>query len=159
MPPAAFETTLIIAKPDAVQRGLVGEVVGRLEAKGLQLAGMKLMTVPRKLAEQHYAEHAGKGFFDGLIDFFTSAPVVVMAVRGVESIAVCRTLIGATNGRKAAPGTIRGDLGLSGGHNLIHGSDSAESAERELSLWFADGEIVDYTASSRGDVYDPSDLS
>ena len=159
MPPAAFETTLIIAKPDAVQRGLVGEVVGRLEAKGLQLAGMKMMNVPRKLAEQHYAEHQGKGFFDGLIDFFTSAPVVVMAVRGVEAIAVCRTLIGATNGRRADPGTIRGDLGLSGGHNLIHGSDSAESAERELSLWFADGEILDYTASSEADVYDPSDLS
>ena len=159
MPPAAFETTLIIAKPDALQRGLVGEVVGRLEAKGLQLAGMKLMSVPRKLAEQHYAEHEGKPFFESLIGFFTSAPVVVMAVRGVEAITVCRTLIGATNGRKAAPGTIRGDLGLSGGHNLIHGSDSAESAARELSLWFADGEVVDYEASSQADVYDPSDLS
>ena len=159
MPPATFETTLIIAKPDAVQRGLVGEVIGRLEAKGLQLAAMKLLSVPEQLAKQHYAEHEGKPFFEGLIDFFTSAPVVVMAVRGVEAIAVCRTLIGATNGRKAAPGTIRGDLGLSGGHNLIHGSDSAESAKRELSLWFADGEVIDYEASAQGDVYDPSDLS
>ena len=157
--PAAFETTLIIAKPDAVQRGLVGEIVGRLERKGLQVAGVKMMKVPEKLAKQHYAEHEGKPFFEGLIGFFTSAPVVVMAVRGVEAIAVCRTLIGATNGRKAAPGTIRGDLGLSGGHNLIHGSDSSESAERELSLWFADGEVIDFEASTRGDVYDPSDLS
>ncbi len=152
------ETTLIILKPDAVQRGLMGEVLGRFEAKGLTVVGGKFLQVPKAQAEKHYAEHAGKGFYDGLISFFTSSPVMVLAFRGVNAIAVCRTLIGATNGQKADPGTIRGDLGMSGGFNLIHGSDSAESAQRELALWFGDGELVDYTPSRQAWVYDPSDL-
>lgn len=152
-----METTLIFCKPDAVQRGLTGHIVARFEAKGLQLVGMKLMMVPEDLAKKHYAEHEGKPFYDGLIKFVTSSPVVVMAIRGVNAVAVCRNLIGATNGQKAAPGTIRGDLGMSGGFNLIHGSDSPESAERELALWFPEG-VVDYARSADQWVYDPSDL-
>lgn len=154
----AMETTLIILKPDAVQRGLMGQVLGRFETKGLTVVGGKFLQVPKAQAEKHYAEHAGKGFYDGLIAFFTSSPVLVLAIRGNNAIAVCRTLIGATNGQKADPGTIRGDFGMSGGFNLIHGSDSAESAERELKLWFADGELVDYTPGRESWVYDPSDL-
>jgi len=119
---------------------------------------MKLMNVPRATAEQHYAEHAGKPFYDGLLNFVTSSPVLVLAIRGVNAIAVCRNLIGATNGQKAAPGTIRGDYGMSGGNNLVHGSDSPESAERELKLWFGEGGIVDIDKTQNQWVYDPSDL-
>ncbi len=153
-----METTLLFLKPDAVQRGLVGPIVSRFEAKGLTFVGMKLVSVPRDLAEQHYAEHQGKPFYDGLIQFVTSSPVLVLAVRGVNAIAVCRKLIGATNGQKAEPGTIRGDFGLSGGYNLIHGSDSPESAERELKLWFGDGELCEVDKTLNQWVYDPSDL-
>lgn len=152
-----METTLIFCKPDAVQRGLAGLIVGRFEAKGLQLVGMKLMMVPADLAKKHYAEHAGKPFYDGLIKFVTSSPVLVMAIRGVNAVAVCRNLIGATNGQKAAPGTIRGDFGMSGGYNMIHGSDSPESAARELALWFPEG-VVEYQRNADQWVYDPSDL-
>ena len=127
---APMETTLIILKPDAVQRGLMGTILARFESKGLRIVACKLMTVPDAMARKHYAEHEGKGFFEGLIEFFTSGPVLVLAVRGVEAIPVCRKLIGATNGRKAEPGTIRGDLGMSGGYNLIHGSDSRESGSK-----------------------------
>ena len=153
-----METTLILLKPDAIQRGLVGSIISRFEAKGLEIAAAKLMIVPRDLAERHYAEHKGKPFYDGLIRFIISAPVLAMAVRGVGAIAVCRKLIGATHGAKADPGTIRGDLGLSGGFNLIHGSDSPESAKRELDLWFRPDDIVDYKLTQRQWVYDPSDL-
>lgn len=153
-----METTLIILKPDAVQRGLVGHVLARFEAKGLRLVAMKMMHVPEKLAQTHYAEHQGKPFYPGLIKFITSSPVVVLAVRGVEAIAVCRNLIGATNGRKAAPGSIRGDLGMSAGFNLIHGSDSRESAERELTLWFEKSELLDYQPTREAWTYDSSDL-
>lgn len=153
-----METTLLILKPDAVQRGLVGLILERLERKGLRLAAMKLIMVRRELAEKHYAEHRGKPFYDGLIRFVTSSPVVVLAVRGLEAVTVCRKLIGATNGRKAEPGTIRGDFGLSGGFNLIHGSDSLESAARELALWFNPDELIDAPRTSEQWVYDPSDL-
>ena len=153
-----METTLLFLKPDTVQRGLMGQIIGRIEAKGLTLVGMKLMDVPRDLAEKHYAEHQGKPFFDGLLGFVTCSPVLVMAVRGVNAIAVCRNLIGATNGQKAAPGTIRGDYGMSGGNNLIHGSDGPESATRELALWFGEGGICDYDRTVNQWVYDPSDL-
>jgi nucleoside-diphosphate kinase len=153
-----METTLIILKPDAVQRGIVGELLSRFERKGLQIAAMKMMSVPEDLAQTHYGEHEGKPFFAGLIRFVTSSPVIVLAVRGVNAIAVCRKLIGATNGQKAEPGTIRGDFGMSGGYNMIHGSDSPESAERELKLWFDDGEIVDYKLTRDQWTYDPSDL-
>ncbi|MEM7625285.1 MAG: nucleoside-diphosphate kinase [Planctomycetota bacterium] len=153
-----METTLIFLKPDAVQRGLIGPIVSRFENKGLTFVGMKLMNVPRDLAEKHYAEHAGKPFYDGLIAFVTSSPVLVMAIRGVNAIAVCRTLIGATNGQKADPGTIRGDFGMSGGYNMIHGSDSPESAQRELALWFQDGEFATIDKTLDQWVYDPGDL-
>jgi len=153
-----METTLIILKPDAVQRGLAGEILNRFERKGLQLVAMKMTMVPKDLAETHYAEHKGKPFYPGLIEFITSSPVIVLAVRGVEAISVCRKLIGATNGRKAEPGSIRGDFGMSGGYNMIHGSDSPESAERELKLWFPDG-VIAYDRTGDQWSYDPSDLS
>lgn len=153
-----MQTTLLFLKPDAVQRGLMGEVLGRLERKGLTVVGAKMMMVPRDVAEQHYAEHKDKPFFEGLLGFVTSSPVLVLAVKGVNAIAVCRNLIGATNGQKADAGTIRGDFGMSGGNNLIHGSDSEESAERELKLWFKAGELCDYDRTVNQWVYDPSDL-
>jgi nucleoside-diphosphate kinase len=140
-----MQTTLIILKPDAVQRGLMGQVLARFEAKGLQIVGAKFITVPRAIAQQHYVEHAAKPFFESLISFITSTPVLVLAVRGREAVAVCRTLIGSTDGAAAAPGTIRGDFGISKSNNLVHGSDSPASAERELALWFAPGEITDWT--------------
>ncbi len=153
-----MQTSLIILKPDAVQRGLAGQILNRFERKGLRVAGAKLMLVPRELAEKHYAEHQGKPFYAGLINFITSSPVLVLAIQGLEAIAVCRTLIGATNGRKADPGTIRGDLGMSGGFNLVHGSDSEASAERELALWFTDDELTDTPRTIEQWVYDPSDV-
>lgn len=149
-----METTLIILKPDAVQRGLMGRVISRFEDKGLQIAGAKLMQVERELAEKHYAEHEGKPFYPGLIEFITSTPVLVLAVRGPEAIAVCRKMLGKTKGTEAEPGTIRGDFGVSPGFNLAHGSDSAESAARELALWFGPGEVVDYQMSVSQWVYE-----
>ncbi|QDU71245.1 nucleoside-diphosphate kinase [Mucisphaera calidilacus] len=134
-----METTLIILKPDAVQRGLCGDILHRFERKGLTIVAMNMMLISKEQAEKHYEEHKGKPFFDGLIRFVTSSPVIVLAVRGQNAIMVCRKLIGATNSQMAEPGTIRGDLGMSGSNNLVHGSDSPESAERELNLWFPDG--------------------
>lgn len=153
-----MQTSLIILKPDAIQRGLAGQILQRFERKGLRIAGAKLMLVPKDLAEKHYAEHHGKPFYDGLIKFVTSSPVMVLAIQGLEAIAVCRTLIGATNGRKADPGTIRGDFGMSGGFNLVHGSDSEASAERELALWFTQEELTDTQRTIEQWVYGPSDL-
>lgn len=152
------ETTLIILKPDCVQRGLMGAVLERFERKGLTVVGAKFLKVPQATAEAHYAEHREKPFFAGLINFVTSSPALVLAVRGANAISVCRNLIGATNGQKAAPGSIRGDFGMSGANNLVHGSDSPESAERELKLWFQPEEIVDYSPTCNQWVYDPSDL-
>ena len=139
-----MQTTLIILKPDAVQRGLMGRVIDRFETKGLQVVGAKFMRVATDVAKRHYAEHEGKPFFGSLIEFITSTPVMVLAIHGREAVAVCRKLIGATDGAAAEPGTIRGDLGISKSLNLVHGSDSAASAERELKLWFAPGEIVEW---------------
>ncbi|MEM9882257.1 MAG: nucleoside-diphosphate kinase [Planctomycetota bacterium] len=153
-----MQTTLIFLKPDAVQRGLIGPILARFERKGLTFVGMKLMNVPRGLAEKHYTEHEGKPFYPGLLDFVTSSPVLVLAIRGVNAVAVCRALIGATNGQKADPGTIRGDFGMSGGYNLVHGSDSPESAERELALWFTPDELVSIDKTTDRWAYDPSDL-
>lgn len=143
-----MQTTLIILKPDCVQRGLIGQVLARFECKGLKIVGGKFIQVSEVLAKKHYAEHEDKPFFDNLIQFITSAPVLVLAVRGPEAVGVCRTLIGKTDGKEAAPGTIRGDFGISKSTNLVHGSDSPESAERELALWFADAEIVDWDRSA-----------
>jgi nucleoside-diphosphate kinase len=131
-----MEQTLVLVKPDGVRRRLIGEIVHRIERKGLDVRAMKMMTVSRELAEEHYGEHREKPFFGELVDFITSGPVVAMTVEGEGAVSVVRTLMGATNPAKAAPGTIRGDLALDMGENLIHGSDSPESAERELGLFF-----------------------
>ncbi|HEY2057987.1 nucleoside-diphosphate kinase [Amycolatopsis sp. NBC_01480] len=133
------ERTLVLVKPDGVARGLVGEVVSRIERKGLKLAALELRTVERSLAEEHYAEHKERPFFGDLLEFITSAPVVALAVEGPRAIAAFRQLAGGTDPvEKATPGTLRGDFGLETQYNLVHGSDSPESAERELKLWFPD---------------------
>jgi nucleoside-diphosphate kinase len=134
-----------MVKPDGVQRGLVGEVISRLEKKGLKLVGLKLMNVTRETAERHYAAHREKPFFPGLIDFITSGPVVAMVWEGHRAIAVARSLMGATDPLNASPGTIRGDYGLDVGMNIVHGSDSLEAAEREIGIFFGEGGLVDYS--------------
>jgi nucleoside-diphosphate kinase len=131
-----MEETLVLVKGDGVRRRLVGEIIGRIEARGMDLGDMQLMDVSRELAEEHYAEHREKPFFDELVDFITSTPVVAIRVRGDGAIKAMRALMGATNPADAAPGTIRGDLALSMPDNLVHGSDSPESAQRELGLFF-----------------------
>uniref|UniRef100_A0A7C5VVY6 Nucleoside diphosphate kinase n=1 Tax=Thermomicrobium roseum TaxID=500 RepID=A0A7C5VVY6_THERO len=139
-----MERSLIIVKPDAVQRGLIGEVLRRLEQRGLRFVGLKLMQIDRKLAEQHYAEHRGKPFFEELLEFITSGPVVVGVVEGPRAIEVTRKTMGATDPAKAEPGTIRGDLALTIGQNVIHGSDSPEKAAYEIGLFFREDELVSY---------------
>jgi len=132
----AVERTLVLVKPDAVRRGLCGEIIARLERRGLALRGAKLVQVDQELAGAHYAEHRGKDFFAGLVSFITSGPTLALVVEGESAVSVVRATMGATDPAKAAPGTIRGDLGLSMPDNLVHGSDSPESAARELALWF-----------------------
>jgi nucleoside-diphosphate kinase len=134
----AVERTLVLIKPDAVQRGLAGDILARFERRGLELREARLVQVDRELAERHYAEHAEKPFFGELVEFITSAPTLALAIEGESAISVVRTTMGATNPTGAAPGTIRGDLALAMPNNLVHGSDSTESAERELQLWFSD---------------------
>lgn len=151
-----MERTLIILKPDAVQRGLVGEILTRFEKKGLQIVGMKFMTIPMNLAEAHYEPHKGKGFYPGLVKFMTSSPVLVLALAGKDAIAIARKMMGATFGSKAEPGTIRGDFGVSNSFNLIHGSDAPESAAKELTLWFKPEELVDWKPANQGWTYDLS---
>ena len=136
---SAMETTLVLCKPDALQRGLVGRILSRFEEKGLQLVGLKLMTMSRELAARHYAEHHGKGFYDGLVGFMTASPLVAVAVRGPQAVAVVRKLMGKTFGLEAEPGTLRGDFGCSKSFNLLHVSDAVESAARELALFFPEG--------------------
>ena len=139
-----MERTLVLVKPDGVQRSLVGEIIGRFERKGLKLAGLKLMHVDGELAERHYAVHAGKHFYAGLIDFITSGPVAALALEGPDAIATVRRMVGRTMPNEAEPGTIRGDLGISGLRNLIHASDAPETAVAELDLWFGADALVDY---------------
>jgi len=134
----AVERTLVLIKPDAVARGLAGEILGRFERRGLELRAARLLTVDRALAEQHYAEHTEKPFFGELVEFITSGPTLALALEGESAITVVRTTIGATNPTEAAPGSIRADLALAMPDNLVHGSDSPESAKRELELWFGD---------------------
>jgi nucleoside-diphosphate kinase len=134
----AVEKTLVLIKPDAVERGLAGEILARFERRGLAIRKARLLHVDRELAERHYAEHAEKPFFGELVSFITSAPTLALALEGESAIAVVRTTMGATNPTDATPGTIRGDLALAMPDNLVHGSDSPESAERELQLWFGD---------------------
>jgi nucleoside-diphosphate kinase len=131
-----MERTLVLVKPDGVRRGLVGEVIGRLERKGLRIAALRMLVVDDDLARRHYAEHVDKPFFGDLISFITSGPVVALAAEGTEAVSVVRTLMGVTDPRKAAPGTLRGDYGLEITENIVHGSDSAPSATRELALFF-----------------------
>jgi len=130
------ERTLVLCKPDAVERGLVGEVIGRIERKGLRIVALEMRLLERATAEQHYAEHNGKPFFGDLVAFITRSPLVAMVVEGPEAWKVVRTLMGATNPREAAPGTLRGDLAIELTENLVHGSDGPESAAREISLFF-----------------------
>lgn len=137
----AHQRTLILCKADAVARGLVGEIISRLERRGFTISALKMLKVPIELAKRHYAEHEGKAFFDGLVEYITGAPIVAMVVEGEDAVEACRTTIGATNPIKAAPGSIRGDYGQTIGRNLVHGSDSPESGEREVSLWFAPEEL------------------
>jgi nucleoside-diphosphate kinase len=139
-----MQRTLVLAKPDAVQRGLIGEIIGRFERKGLKVVGLRLLTVTREMAERHYAVHAGKHFYDGLVDFITSGPVAGIALEGPDASAVVRLMVGKTMPNEADPGTIRGDLGVSGLRNLIHASDAPETAEAELALWFEADALVDY---------------
>ena len=143
-----MERTLVLVKPDGVQRGLIGEVINRLERRGLKLVGMKLMQGDASLARQHYGEHVDRPFFGGLVDFITSSPVVAMAWEADNVVEAVRNTMGQTNPTTSPPGTIRGDLGLDIGRNLVHGSDSPESAERELALFFNSGELLDYARAN-----------
>ncbi len=139
-----MQRTLVIVKPDGVQRGLVGPILTRLESRGLKIVGLKLVQVSSDLAARHYAEHVGKPFYDGLLAYITSAPVVVACVEGTSAVQMVRNTVGATNPLNAVPGTIRGDLALDIGRNLIHASDAPDTADRELALWFNEGELVGY---------------
>lgn len=140
----ASQRSLILVKPDGVHRRLIGQVISRIENKGLSIVAMKMLQVTSELSRQHYAEHVEKPFYPQLEEFITAAPVVAMVVQGPEAVTVMRTIIGATNGREAAPGTIRGDFGCSRQMNMIHGSDSEESAAREIDIYFTADEICDY---------------
>ena len=139
-----MERTFVMLKPDAMQRGLAGQIISRFERRGLKIVAMKFMSVPRELAEKHYGEHVGKPFHESLLSFITSGPVLPMVLEGENAVEACRTMMGATDPQKSAPGTIRGDMGQMMSRNVIHGSDSPASAEREISLWFTDGELVDW---------------
>ncbi len=139
-----MERTFIIVKPDGVQRGLIGEIIRRFEQRGLRVVGLKFMQVDRALAEQHYAIHREKPFFKGLVEYIISAPVVAMVLEGTNAVAAARTTIGATKPTEAAAGSIRGDLGLEIGRNLVHGSDSIENGEKEIALWFKPAELVSW---------------
>ena len=151
-----METTLIILKPDAVQRGLMGQIISRFEEKGLQIVGARLMKISQELAATHYESHQGKPFYDGLVSFMTSSPVLVLAIRGVGAISICRKMMGATFGSNAEPGTIRGDFGVSNSFNLIHGSDSPEAATRELGLFFKSEDLLEWDRAAECWVYDLS---
>jgi nucleoside-diphosphate kinase len=139
-----MERTLVLIKPDAMQRGLAGEILARLERRGLRIVGLKLLQVDRILAERHYGEHVGKPFYDGLVSYITASPIIAAAFEGTGAVEAVRSTVGKTNPREAAPGTIRGDFGLEIGRNLIHASDSLESAARELSLFFEPAELTSY---------------
>lgn len=139
-----MQRTLIIIKPDAVQRGLIGKIINRFERRGLRLAGLKLIHIDEALAQRHYAIHEGKPFYDSLIEYITSSPVVVMILEGNDAIEIARRTMGATNPAKAAPGTIRADFGLEIGRNLVHGSDGKDTAQFEVSLFFDEEELLSY---------------
>jgi nucleoside-diphosphate kinase len=141
---ASAQRTLVILKPDAIQRGLVGPIVERFERRGLKIIAMRMIHIDRELAERHYGEHKGKPFFDGLVAYITSSPVIVAVFEGSSAITVVRTTMGATNAGEAAPGTIRGDFAVEIGRNLVHGSDSEESARKEIALYFRPEDVIEY---------------
>lgn len=143
-----MEQTFVAIKPDGVQRGVVGEVISRLERRGLKLVAIRLMQVDAELAGRHYAEHVNRPFFPSLVSFITSGPIVAMIWEAENGVALARQTMGATNPGEASPGTIRGDLGIDIGRNIVHGSDSVESAKREIGLFFGSGEVVEYTRSN-----------
>jgi nucleoside-diphosphate kinase len=149
-----MERTYLMIKPDGVQRGLMGEIIGRFEKKGLKIVGLKMIRISREMAEEHYAEHVGKPFFGPLVDYITSGPVLAMVVEGKDVIATAREMMGATNPLKAAPGTIRATYGMDVGRNIIHGSDSKTSAEREINLFFRPEELVDYARDTDKWIYE-----
>ena len=151
-----MEQTLIILKPDAVQRGLMGQIISRFEQKGLKIVGAKMMKITSELAEEHYSAHAAKPFYSSLVNFMTSSPVLILALEGVAAISICRSMMGATFGSQAAAGTIRGDFGVSNSFNLIHGSDSLDAAKKELNLFFNEGEVISWDRSIENWVYDLS---
>ena len=142
-----MERTLVLLKPDAVQRGLVGAVVSRLESRGLKIAAMKMLRMDRETAAVHYGEHVGKPFYDGLVEFITSGPLIAMVLEGENAVQLTRNTMGSTNPTDASPGTIRGDMAVDLGRNLIHGSDSLDTAEKEIEIFFSPEEIVDYPRS------------
>jgi len=143
-----------MVKPDGVQRGLISEVVSRFEKRGLKIVGMKMLQIPRELAEEHYGEHKGKPFFEALVGYITSSPVVAMVLEGKNAVAAARDMMGATDPQKANPGTIRGDFGLDIGRNVVHGSDSTASAEREINLFFKPEELVEYKLENERWIYE-----
>jgi len=149
-----LERTYVMVKPDGVQRGLVSEVISRFERRGLKLVGLKMLQIPRELAEEHYGEHKGKPFFDALVSYITSSPVVAMVLEGKNAVAAVRDMMGATDPQKAAPGTIRGEFGLDIGRNVVHGSDSPASAEREIGLFFKPEELVEYKLDMQRWIYE-----
>ncbi|KUP06576.1 nucleoside diphosphate kinase [Bacillus coahuilensis p1.1.43] len=148
-----MEQTFLMVKPDGVQRGYIGDIVSRFEKKGFQLVGAKLMTISSELAEEHYAEHKERPFFGELVEFITSGPVFAMVWQGENVIATARTMMGKTNPQEAAPGTIRGDFGISMGKNIIHGSDSPDSAKREIGLFFEEGNLYEYSKVTNEWIY------
>ena len=154
-----MERTLIIAKPDALQRGLVGQIIGRLEQKGLKLIGIKMISLDSKLLQEHYSEHLEKSFYAGLEEFMKSSPVIVMAWEGFECVDSVRSIVGSTNPRQAAAGTIRGDLAIGEGRNLMHASDSKQSGVEEVELFFAPDELHEYDKSEYLHIYESHERS
>ena len=149
-----MERTLIILKPDSIQRGLIGAIISRFENKGLQIVGLKFAVISKQTAQEHYGIHKGKPFYDNLVRFMAGSPVVLIVLQANNAVDVARKMMGATSGFKAEPGTIRGDFGLSSSYNLIHGSDSPENAQAEIARFFSDGELFDYPAALGSWIYD-----
>lgn len=149
-----MERTYVMVKPDGVQRNLAGKIITRFEEKGLKIVGLKMLQISRELAEKHYGEHVGKPFFGPLVDYITSSPVVAMVLEGKDAVATAREMMGATNPLKAAPGTIRATYGMDIGRNVIHGSDSPESANREINIFFRPEELVDYNRAMEKWIYE-----
>jgi nucleoside-diphosphate kinase len=150
------ERTFVMVKPDGVQRGIAGQIISRFERKGLQLAAMKMIQIPRELAEKHYAEHKGKPFYGELLDFITSGPVIATVWQGENAVSIVRKVVGATRPENAEPGTIRGDFAITTSYNIVHASDALETAAREINLFFNDNEILDYPLTIKKWLYQES---